>query len=239
MSSLGWDVVRHLDAGEDAIERLGGPLPWEIARIRAGDYAPIVRRLEPAFRVGQECVLARSITRAQLVRDGRGRPTGEVIPRQVRPTLVIRVTDILRTARGLWSVPFSVVDRRDPVRMLRRTPPAQDIENAGAEVTPDEEAKARIESSYGASPKQAVDELEAVDDFTLKRFAAEARAIEQVVAQRAHQEAASERRATTSLEKDLADTLAQAERLGIDTTSVRFVTERQIAKLRDRLERAA
>lgn len=245
MVTVGRAVVAHLRAGEDAIERLGGPLPWEIVRIRHGDYAPIVRRLEPAFEVGSRFVIATAYHRPQLVkerRDGRMEPTGEVIPARRRPTLTIEIAGLRRTAKGLWSVRFHVEDQRDPVRRLRRVPPAQELGEAhdfSKPLTGEEEETARLESAYGGSPKSEVDDQEAVDDQALGRFTAEAKAIE-IVAEAAHNHrAAAERRRTKSLEQDLADALALAEQKGIDTSSVRFITERQIARLRRRLDRVA
>lgn len=241
MSYLGRDVIRHLRHGEDAIERLGGPLPWEVARIRAGDWSPIVRRLEPAFEVGGRFVISSAHHRPQLVRDDARRPTGEVVPRRRLPRLIIEVADVRRTAKGGWAVPFHVEDRRDPVRRLRRIPPVVELDpvDPNRELTPGEELKASRESAYGGAPQGAVDDLEGVDDLTLRRFAAEARAIEIAVAGHHDHRDAERRRGRQSLERDLADALAEAERMGVDTTSVRFVTERAIARLRRRLERAA
>lgn len=245
MSSVGWEIVAHLRNGEDAIERLGGLLPWEAARIRRGEYAPLVRRLEPAFTVGQRCVIATARYRPQLVRESpapgrRPEPTGEVIPARRVPTLLIEIAGLRRTARGLWSVRFHVDDRRDPVMRVRRLPPAmgEGIDYA-KDPTPEEEHAARIESAYGGSPKGQVDDQEGVPVEVTEQYATEAQAIE-ILALAAHDhKAAAERRRQKSLEQDLADALRAAEQKGIDTSSVRFITERQIARLRRRLDKVA
>lgn len=249
MSSRGRDVVAHVRHGEDAIERLGGLLPWEAERIRRGNYASIVRRLEPAFTVGQRCVVATAYHRPQLIRESpapgiRPVPTGEVIPARRVPSLTIEIAGLRRTAKGLWSVGFHVDDRRDPVRRIRRVPPPLTLTTGDADAydhdpTAEEEYQARIESAYGGSSKGSVDDQEGVPVEVTEQYATEAAAVEIVVAAAHDHKAAEERRKQKSLEQDLADALRAAEQKGIDTTSVRFITERQIARLRRRLDKVA
>lgn len=212
-------LIEHLGFSEDAIERLGGPLPWETTRIREGDYTPIVRRLEPAFEVGRSFVISTSYHRPQLVRDDRRRPTGAVIPAMRIPTLTITMLDLRRTARGLWSAPFNVDDRRHVVRRLRRLPPVLELDDVDPdrELTPEELELARVESAYGGSPRAVVDDQEGVEDDDLVRFTTEARGRDELREIIEHPERVAERDLLTKQNK-LRKLQQEARRHRIDIT---------------------
>jgi hypothetical protein len=63
-----------------------------------------------------------------------------------------------------WVVKFDVTDRRHPVRLVRRKPPA-------TPTTGDDKKNSREESAYTSDRKAAVDHLEAIDEDTLKKYA--------------------------------------------------------------------
>lgn len=132
----------------------------------AGDYSTIRRDLEPEFEEGQRIVLSYSHPRGALVRDHY---TGKEIlyPKAApEPLFWITVKDVKRHKDGSWRVRFHVADRRQKIRMVRRTPPAH---GQGDPET------AREESAYTSTPTQAVDHLEAVDDESLDRLTTESR----------------------------------------------------------------
>ena len=73
---------------------------------------------------------------------------------------------VVRRRRGGWSVQFDVEDRREPTRLLKRTPPRYSADlmeprSQGA-ARPAEIDKARIEGAYTANRTAAVDVAEAV-----------------------------------------------------------------------------
>lgn len=237
MSYLGRRVVRFdLDARWQAGHRRGKPHPWERSRILKGDYAPIVRDLEPAFDVGQKHILSWS-----RIRPSFDPQTREVVTPPPEPVFWIEITGKVRRTKGDWSVRFDVFDRRRRGRLVRRKLPGyvHEPDKLGQGLAQTEEEEAREESGYTSNPRAAVDNFEAVDDATLQRFAAEAVAIHTLVEERRGEKAAETRREKHTLDEDLADALREADAKGVDTSSVRFVTERQIARLRRRLDRAA
>lgn len=127
----------------------------------AGDYSTIRRELEPEFEEGQRIVLSYSHPRGALVRDHY---TGKEIlyPKAApEPLFWITIKDVKRHKDGSWRVRFHVTDRRQKIRMVRRTPPAHGQGNPET---------AREESAYTSTPTQAVDHLEAVDDESLDRL---------------------------------------------------------------------
>lgn len=86
-----------------------------------------------------------------------------VVPREPLRWITVRTT--VRRADGDWVVRFDVTDRRHPVRLVRRKPPAAPVPGKK------EKGDAREESAYTSDRKAAVDHLEAVDNDTLERFA--------------------------------------------------------------------
>lgn len=239
MSQAGRDVVHHLAMGEDAIERLGGLLPDEQVRILDGDHRSLVRRLEPAFDVGQELVLATArprrtvITRPRFQGDVRPEVLGLTDPKPV-PVVLIAITEKTRRRRGGWTVRFDVVDRRTTERLIRRQPPVYDPElmqrDQDRELTVTEIEEAREESFYGTNPSGAVDHLAAVDDDTLKQFSAEASSSggQTAVAQQL-------RRERWSLGKRLEAARAEADRRKVNISPQVRVIERQLTAIEKQL----
>lgn len=150
-----------------------GPLilPGERGRILAGDYSPLVRKDEPKFDKGAELILSMARPRAHW-----DDVTKHVVQPDPWPTFWIVVTAVVRKAKGGWSVHFDVHDARTDRRLIRRRPPVY----GAAAMTHDREAPVDVEaarkaSHYTTDPRQAVDDLEAVDDATLDQYAADAR----------------------------------------------------------------
>jgi len=85
------------------------------------------------------------------------------VPRQA--THYIVVTDVRRHRKGGWMVRFDVVDNRERVRYLRRTPPVMD---------PDAKDDGNLESSYTTSRWQAIDDLECIPTAWQERMSREA-----------------------------------------------------------------
>lgn len=93
---------------------------------------------------------------------------------QVAKRLEIRVVRVDPKASG-WKLHYEVWDRRDPVRLVRRTPP---VVAPARDDHPDAEAirRAAQESAYTSSPRSAISDAgEAVDEATAARYAQENR----------------------------------------------------------------
>lgn len=159
----GRDVCRILRAFERRWEeghRRPVLHPWERSRVLDGDFRALTRELEPAFQEGQKLVLSYSRSRGALVRDPT---TGEEIyyPKPPREDLFwIEIERVVRHRSGYWRVHFRAWDRRQDVRLVRRTPPVHAPGEEDDEA-PDAEQVA-IESAYTTNPTEAVDHLQAV-----------------------------------------------------------------------------
>lgn len=135
----------------------------EATRILAGDYSPIVRELRPGLEAGQVCVLAKTREQRQAITDPHDplKLTGEVAVAPPRPLFEIVIREPVRHRSGVWRVPFDVLDRRDPSRLVRRKPPSK-REGEYVEPTPEEIEQAREESAYTTNSIEAVDHLDSV-----------------------------------------------------------------------------
>lgn len=207
----------------------------ERRKIFAGEYPTLIREVEPEVEPGTVIILSWSRPRPYAGEDG----TVYAPPRH--PLLWLTVNGIVRRQRGGWSIHYDVGHRREGKRLVRRKPPVYDAELMEADLhqppSAEDIAEAHQQSAYTSDPSQAADHLEAVDDVWLARHTAEARAIESTAEALSDQEKANERRLKSKLEQDLAEALREAEAMGIDTSSVRHITERQVARLRKRMER--
>lgn len=169
MSAPGWRAIRHIEATWEAGQRQGELHDFEAARIRGGDYAAIIRELEPAFMPGGRHVVSWSRPHAHY-----DEMLGQAIRVPREPAMWAVVGQPIRKARGGWAVPLlEVVDRREPRRFIRRKPPVM--------ATTVDDRTAHEQSNYQSSPVDAVDELMAVDDDDLAVFTAEA-AVKRVLA---------------------------------------------------------
>ena len=150
---------------------------------------------------------------------------GEVI--EVKgEALTLRVVGIERTV-DTWKLRYEVTDRREDIRLLRRTPPV--VPPRGEFDEPDAEAvkRAARESSYTSSSAAAVSDAgEAVDEATQKRFTKEADD-----SFRVHLERERRERASRSLDQRLRAVQDLAARKGIDLT-------RKLTSIEKRIESA-
>lgn len=175
MSYHGWKAVRYdFEARWEAGHRAGRVLLHERTEILAGNYAPIIRDLEPGFKVGQELVLSTSRRIRDAVYDDYGKLTGEVVEIAARPRFTITVTRKVRRKDGAWSVRFDTHDMRDPNVFVRRNPPAL-REGEYAEASEEEVRQAAIESAYTPNANQSVDGLHAVPPEVLNIWAMQAK----------------------------------------------------------------
>lgn len=88
----------------------------------------------------------------------------------------LRVLQVRPRKGGGWSLHYELQDRRDPVRLLLRTPPVVVPDGDETPPTPDALARAAQESAYTGSPFAAIEDAgEAVDEKTQERFSEEAR----------------------------------------------------------------
>lgn len=151
--------------------------------------------------------------------------------------LTLRVLEVLRRRKGGWSLRYELIDRRDPPKLLKRTPRAQDFDairrgfdehGFPTPLTPDAERQAAKESAYDSRPGSLSDAGEAVDDETQDRFSGGARTADHLRGQKRWQQ--FERRNT--LER-LAAAKAEAVARSIDISH----HERVIADRVDRIER--
>jgi hypothetical protein len=144
---------------------------------------------------------------------------------QVAANLTIRVVRVDGTPQG-WKLRYELHDRRDPARLLRRTPP---VVVPRGEDHPDEDAikRAARESSYTTSPVSAISDAgEAVDEKTQQRFTKEARE-----GFGAHLERERKERQARRLDERLRNVQALADRRGVDLT-------RKLASIEKRIEAA-
>lgn len=165
MSSLGRRVVRfNFEARWREAHSRGALHKHERTRILGGDHSAIVRELEPHFEAGSTHVLSWTRPRGSIDPERR-----MVIKPPPEPLLWIVIRKVIPHRNGTWRVRYDVFDRRMRMRLIRRKPPAQPVEDGG-----EDSADAREESAYTTNPKEAADHLDAVDDASLQRFGEDA-----------------------------------------------------------------
>lgn len=166
---------------------------------------------------------------------------GDIIA--LSPKVSLRVLTIRHRKGGKgWSLHYEVQDRRDPVRLLRRTPAITDEsydqirrgleEHDGYPPPPTDDvlAKAARESAYTGAPSSLSDAGEAVDEVTQRRLT------QQAHDNRDHQEVVNQaRRERHELAHRLDRVRADAELRGVDISSPMRVIERQLAKIERRV----
>lgn len=153
----------------------------------------------------------------------------------------LKVTRVHRNKTGGWWLSYEVTDRRDPVRLLRRTPgiPAGDYElvrgsfdeyGYPSEPTPVAVAEAAEESAYTPIPGTLADAGEAVDELTQRRLTAEAHRNKEQGAVLAQL-----RRERYELAQRLDRARGDARLRGVDISSMERVIERQLRKIEQRV----
>lgn len=154
---------------------------------------------------------------------------------RLSPKLTIRVLQVIPRRGGGWQLRYELNDRRDPVRMLRRTPPVVVPEGPGSAPTENAIKSAAQESSYTGSPHGAItDAGEAVDEVTQKRFTKEAETGFEAQLERERRECKARR---------LDERLRAVERLaaakGIDVSGHLAAVERRIESAERKVGREA
>jgi hypothetical protein len=131
-------------------------------KLLAENYAPLVVVRKPfGCEPGARYVLKKQKQRRFCNEDG----TVVTIPEE--DLWWITVTKVQRRISGDWLVRFDVTDRRHPVRLVRRKPPATPTSPKESSKDPSEE------SGYTSDIRAAVDYPEAVDKEWLDRESAE------------------------------------------------------------------
>lgn len=128
-------------------------------RLLEGNYNPLRFKTKP-FGCEPGSVYVLNWQRELRSTDNQGNVI--VVDRQ--PLRWITVRTAQRRPDGDWLVRFDVTDRRHPVRLVRRKPPATPTSGK-------ERGDAREQSAYTSDRKAAVDHLEAIDEDTLKKYA--------------------------------------------------------------------
>lgn len=145
--------------------------------------------------------------------------------------LEVRVLRVDPKANG-WKLHYEVRDRRDPVRLVRRTPPvvAPRADNPNEDVI----RQAARESSYTSSPRSAItDAGEAVDEKTVERYAQE-----NGKRFRDDLEAERERRKRLPLAEQLEKVLDDARDRKVDVSGDRRVIEKRIDAMKRKADAA-
>lgn len=148
-------------------------------RILAGDVTPLVREDEPECKPGDKIILkwsrsSRHVDHRALEEEQRRRGEkhlpAEVVRRHVSvappaPLVILTVTAKRRHKKGGWRVIYDFADLRQTPRLPRRVPPTRAQKNDAERppLTDAEIAKASEESNYTSSPREAADDLDAVD----------------------------------------------------------------------------
>lgn len=165
---------------------------------------------------------------------GKGEcPVGKDTIIEVKAGLTLRVVAVDRPDPVTWRLRYEVRDRRDPVRLLRRTPP---VVPPRKDEHPDAEAvkRAARESAYTSSHRSAVDDAgEAVDEKTQEGFTKDAR--ERF---RADLEAERERRKRLPLSEQLDQAEADAKARKVDVSGDLRVIEKRIDAMKRKADAA-
>lgn len=140
---------------------------------------------------------------------------------------VVRVDSV---KGGGWRLQYEIHDRRDPTRLLRRTPPATPI-GPDSLPTSDEIRKDAQVSAYTSNPAGTVRGAGlAVDELTQRRIT------QQAHDHAGHQQIVNQaRRERYELERRLGRAREDAILRGVDISSPIRVIERQIAKIERRV----
>lgn len=151
------------------------------------------------------------------------------------PKLSFTVTAIRKPQRGGWSLDYTVSDRRDAPRLLRRVPPAHDFgkdkDDRVRPPTAGEIRDAAEDSAYARSQHDLVPEAgEAVDELSQRRYTEQAH-----LGQEQSAELEQARREHYDLAQRLMRVRRDAELRGIDISSPERVIERQLARLERRV----
>lgn len=152
---------------------------------------------------------------------------------EVRAGLTLRVVAVDRPDPVTWRLRYEVMDRRDPVRLLRRTPP---VVPPRKDEHPDAEAvkRAARESAYTSSHSSAVDDGgEAVDEKTQEQFTKDAR--ERF---KADLEAERERRKRLPVSEQLAQVLDEAKERRTDVSGDLRVIQKRIDAMKRKTDAA-
>ncbi|MDQ3730287.1 MAG: hypothetical protein M3355_11950 [Actinomycetota bacterium] len=173
---------------------------------------------------------------------GEGKPPveqGETI--QLSSRLSIRVLRV-NLGNGRWKLDYEVLDRRDPVRNLRRTPAPQDFDairrsydEYGTPTPPTAEVikEAAEGSAYTSSRSSLADAGEAVD--AASQAAITRRAKEELTLVGQHQLSQE----AAKLATQLARTVEVADRYGLDVRSEARLIARKLDGIREKLRRKA
>jgi hypothetical protein len=144
----------------------------------------------------------------------------------------LKINAVRRRRQGGWKLEYEILDRRDPVKNMRRTPPVvQDEEirkgfdsyGYPAEPTADVVAQAARESAYTSQPTSLSDAGESVDDKTQHGFSTEAASRDGLREQH--------RRERWDLGQRLQRAEAEAELLGLDVSHHRRAIAERIARM--------
>lgn len=129
------------------------------SQLLAGHYEPLKFDEKPC-EPGARYIL--SWSKATQVDNGRG--DKRTIPRA--PLHWIEVTHVVPRKKGGFTVRYDVMDKRDPCRFVRRTPPqmTDEIMRADLRRHPNEDAttQASEQSNYSSNRISAVDDIESV-----------------------------------------------------------------------------
>lgn len=156
--------------------------------------------------------------------------------------LELEVTAVRRTKGGGWSLGYTLSDRRDPARILKRTPSAQDFDRMRREQdeygfplepSPEEIRRAAQESAYTSAPTSLSDAGEAVDQATQEAFSKQGQTIDGLREQKRREAWQREQDALSVYERFRIE-WERAERLGTDVhreaAAVRRMVERMARK---------
>lgn len=212
---------------------------FERREILSGDYGPIVRELEPAFEEGQEFVLRWERAQRQALYDIYDplKLTGDVVRVPRQPLFTITIKEKKRNRLGAWVVHFDVWRQDAAAPLIRRKPPSL-VQGDYEEPTPEEIAKASVESNYTHNPKQAVDHLPSVPSeyHNVLSMQAKTRHADHRRLAQADDEAEADVRAINAELRQLAK---RAVKLGLDPTLVMAPVVREISAQHAELSKAA
>lgn len=193
-------------------------------RLTRGTRARLFKRETPPIKGDGRCPVA----------------AGDII--ELSSKVSLRVLHVNTRKGGGWSLHYELQDRRDPVRLLRRTPGISDEsydqirrgleENDGYPAPPTDDvlAKAALESAYTGAPSSLSDAGEAVDEVAQRRIT------QQAFDNRGQQDVLNQaRRERHELAHRLDRVRADADLRGVDISSSMRVIERQLAKIERRI----
>lgn len=154
------------------------------------------------------------------------------------------VDEVRMVKGGGWSLRYTLTDRRDPARKLRRTPAAHletgDRDEYGNPKPPtaSEIARAARESAYTSGATSLADAGEAIDEQTQRRYTKEAHTFDELRERRRREAWQTEQDALSVLQR-FALERERAERLGTDVHRELAALERTVANMRRKNNRRA